>query len=218
MVAPVEFHSKKYFMLGKVAQKGVFTLDRPLTVVEAVARAKGFETGLSGRNVVELADFTRSFLVRGGHQAPVNFERLFAAGDLTQNIAIEPGDYFYFPPADLQEVYLLGELSAPGPVTYTPNLTAARAIAGRGGLTPKAWWRQVLVVRGSLDHPQTYVVNLTDVLAARGPDLVLQPRDIVFVSARPWFKAEELLDDVATAFAQSVVVFWTTDKVVPVVR
>ncbi|SDS43249.1 polysaccharide biosynthesis/export family protein [Opitutus sp. GAS368] len=218
MVAPMELHSKKYFMLGKVAQKGVFTLDRPMTVVEAVARAKGFETGLAGRNVVDLADLSRSFLVRGGHRAPVNFERLFTAGDLAQNIAVEPGDYFYFPPADLPEVYLLGELQSPGPVTYTANLTAARAIAGRGGLTPKAWWRQVLVVRGSLDHPQTFVVNLTDVLAAKAPDLALQPRDIVFVSARPWFKAEELLDDVATAFAQSVVVFWTTDKVVPVVR
>jgi hypothetical protein len=74
------------------------------------------------------------------------------------------------------------------------------------------------VVRGSLNHPQAFVVNLVDVLSAKTPDLALQPRDIVFVSARPWFKAEELLDDVATAFAQSVVVFWTTDKVVPVVR
>lgn len=218
MVAPVGFHSKKYFMLGKVAQKGVFTLDRPLTVVEAVARAKGFETGLSGRNVVELADLSRSFLVRGGRPAPVDFERLFTAGDLTQNIAVEPDDYFYFPPADLSEVYLLGELSAPGPVTHTANLTVARAIAGRGGFNPKAWWRQVLVVRGSLNNPQTFVVNLVEVLAARQPDLALQPRDIVFVSARPWFRAEELLDDVASAFAQSVVVFWTTDKVVPVVR
>ncbi|HKB56177.1 MAG TPA: polysaccharide biosynthesis/export family protein, partial [Lacunisphaera sp.] len=218
MVTPLEFHSKKYFMLGKVAQKGVFTLDRPLTVVEAVARAKGFETGLSGRNVVELADLSRSFLMRRGRQVPVDFAQLFTAGDLAQNIAVEPDDYFYFPPADLQEIYLLGALQTPGPVTYTPNLTVARALAGRGGLNDKAWWRQVLVVRGSLNHPEAFVVNLVDVLAAKQPDLALQPRDIVFVSERPWIRAEDLLDDVATAFAQSVVVFWTTDKVIPVVR
>ncbi|MBI3885804.1 MAG: polysaccharide biosynthesis/export family protein [Opitutae bacterium] len=218
MVAPVEFHSKKYYMLGKVARKGVFTLERPITIVEAVARAKGFETGLSGRNVVELADFSRSFLIRHGRRAPVDFEKLFASGDLSQNIPVEPDDYFYFPPADVQEVYLLGELRAPGPVTYTPNLTAARAVASRGGLNPKAWWRKVLVVRGSLKNPQTFTVNLVDVLSAKGPDLALRPGDIVYVSARPWLRAEELLDDVATAFAQSVVVFWTTDKVIPVVR
>ena len=218
LVAPVAFHSKKYLMLGKIAHKGVFTLDRPLTVVEAVARAHGFETGLADRNVVELADLSRSFLIRQGRQAPVNFEKLFAAGDLTQNIAVEPGDYFYFPPADLQEIYLLGEVRTPGPVTYTDGLTVARAIAGRGGFNPKAWWRRVLVVRGSLGHPQTFTIDLVDVLAARQPDLKLEPRDIVFVSARPWFKAEDLLDDAIAAFAQSVVVFWTTDKVIPVVR
>jgi len=34
---------------------------------------------------------------------PLNFERLFQAGDLSQNIAIEPGDYLYFPPARLKK-------------------------------------------------------------------------------------------------------------------
>lgn len=217
MVAPVALHSKKYYLLGKVAQRGVFTLDRPLTVVEAVARAHGFETGLSGRNLVELADLSRSFLVRAGRRVPVDFARLFTAGDLTQNLAVEPGDYFYFPPADAAEVYLLGRVGAPGPLPFTENLTAVRALSARGGLAPRAWWHRVLVVRGSLSHPEPLVVNVVDVLSGRAPDLKLQPRDIVFVSERPWIRAEELLDDVATAFAQSVVVFWTTDQVIPVV-
>src|SRR5205807_3077259 len=39
IITPVAFKSKKYFMLGKVTTKGVFTLDRPLTVLEALARA-----------------------------------------------------------------------------------------------------------------------------------------------------------------------------------
>src|SRR5436309_14873685 len=41
MITPVSFHSKKYYVLGRVVQRGVFPLDRPLTVIEAVARAKG---------------------------------------------------------------------------------------------------------------------------------------------------------------------------------
>ena len=32
--------SKQYFILGKVVDKGAFPLDRPLTIVEAVARAR----------------------------------------------------------------------------------------------------------------------------------------------------------------------------------
>lgn len=218
MVAPLSFHSKKYFMLGKVVQKGVFTLDRPMTVVEAVARAKGFETGLSGRNLVELADLTRSFLVRHGSRAPLDFEKLFAAGDLSQNIPVEPDDYFYFPPTDVQEIYLLGEVTASGPVTFTENLAAVNAIATRGGFAPRAWRQRVLVVRGALKQPETFVVDVPAVLSAKQPDFKLQPRDLVYVSARPWIKAEDLLDAAASAFAQSVVVFWTTDKVIPVVR
>ena len=40
-VTPVEWHSKKYFVLGAVMDRGAYSLDRPLTIVEAVARARG---------------------------------------------------------------------------------------------------------------------------------------------------------------------------------
>ena len=46
LVSPVSYHSKKYYVLGKVMLKGAFTLDRPMTVIEAVARAQGLETGI----------------------------------------------------------------------------------------------------------------------------------------------------------------------------
>ena len=45
IVTPGEFRSKKFFVLGKVVNKGAFTLDRPLTILEAVAQAGGLETG-----------------------------------------------------------------------------------------------------------------------------------------------------------------------------
>ena len=41
IITPVSFKSKKYFLLGKVMSKGVYTLDRPMTVLEAIAREKG---------------------------------------------------------------------------------------------------------------------------------------------------------------------------------
>ena len=46
IITPVAFHSKKYFVLGAVVNKGVYTFDRPLKVIEAIARAGGLETGL----------------------------------------------------------------------------------------------------------------------------------------------------------------------------
>lgn len=217
MISPVAFNSKRYYMLGRVVEKGSFTLDRPLTVVEAVARARGFETTFSGGDVVDTADLSHAFLVRDGRRAEVNFEQLFNSGDLSQNIAIEPGDYLYFPPADVREVYVLGEVAQPGPATLTGTSSTLRAVASRGGFTNRAWRHRVLVVRGSLNQPQAMVVNLADVLNGRAPDVELEPRDIIYVSARPWIKAEELLDEAASAFTQAFMVYWTSDKIIPVV-
>lgn len=208
IITPVAYRSKKYYMLGMVTTKGVFTLDRPLTVLEALARAHGLESALVDRNVLDLADFSHSFLVRGGKRYPLNFERLFQQGDLSQNIAIEPNDYIYFAPGDIQQVYVVGEVRIPGPVTYTPDLTIISAIAARGGYTQRAFKMRVLVVRGSLSHPEAIVVNTHAILDAKALNFKLRPKDIVFVNSRPFIRVEEAADLAATAFIQSVVNSW----------
>jgi protein involved in polysaccharide export with SLBB domain/capsular polysaccharide biosynthesis protein len=218
-VVPVAFKSKKYFVLGKVTQRGAFPLDRPTTLIEAVARARGMETGLAAdRSMVELADLSRSFIARGGQKLPVDFEKLFNEGDLTQNVALEPNDYIYFPATDQKEVFVLGSVQNPGAYIYTTTSGAVGAIAARGGFTLRAWKNKLLVVRGSLDHPQTFVVDAASVLTGAQPDLKLQPHDIVYVSERPWIRAEELLDTAASAFVTSAMVTWTGIHVDTVVR
>ncbi len=210
IVVPVAYQSKKYYVLGKVAQRGVFTLDRPTTLLEAVAQARGIETGMSAdRTLVELADLSHSFIARGGHKLPVDFEKLFNHGDLSQNIALEPNDYIYFPAAETQEVYVLGYVDRPGAYSFTGTIGSLGAVAARGGFTDDAFKQRLLVIRGSLQHPETFVVDAADVLSGRTPDVKLQPHDIVYVSRRPWARGEELLDEAATAFVTSAVVMWT---------
>jgi protein involved in polysaccharide export with SLBB domain/Mrp family chromosome partitioning ATPase len=211
IISPVAFHSKKYYVLGKVMNRGVFPLDRPLTIVEALARAKGLETGLlpDNRNMVDLADLQRSFVMRRGKRLPVNLEKLFQEGDLSQNVALEPEDYLYFAAANLRQVYVLGEVNLPGPLAYTGNMTAVGAISARGGFTQRAYKGKVLVIRGSLNRPQTFVVDVWEATEGRTRDMKLEPKDIVYVNYRPFIKAEDLLDLGITAFLQSVTVEWT---------
>jgi protein involved in polysaccharide export with SLBB domain/capsular polysaccharide biosynthesis protein len=217
IVTPVAFRSKKYYMLGKIMTKGVYTLDRPITVLEAIARAHGFENGLVDRNVIDLADFQRSFLMRGNKRIPLNFDKLFQDGDLTQNIAIEPGDYLYFASAEVKEVYVVGEIRLPGPVTHTPELNIIGAIASRGGFTDRAFKSRVLVIRGSLNRPEPIVVDTAAIVDARGLNFKLQPNDIIYVNSRPFIRVEELADLAATAFIQSVITSWVgVDVVKPI--
>jgi protein involved in polysaccharide export with SLBB domain/uncharacterized protein involved in exopolysaccharide biosynthesis/Mrp family chromosome partitioning ATPase len=220
VIQPRAFNSKKYFVLGNVAQKGVFPLDRPITIVEAVARARGFETTGQTRNSLITADLSRSFLIRKNpdgtfQQVAVDLEGLFFRGDFNQNLVLAPEDYLYFPPLDLQEVYVLGEVRTPGVVAFAPEMSALGAIVSKGGFTEKAYRSKILVVRGSLSHPQCFVVNASDILAARSGDFPLKARDIVYVNRKPWSKVQELLEAAAQQYAYSMVYGWTTLNVGP---
>jgi protein involved in polysaccharide export with SLBB domain len=215
IITPMSYRSKKYYVLGAVPGKGVFIFDRPLSVIEALARSGGLETGIYGRDTVELADLGRSFLVRNGQRVPVDFERLFQQGDLSQNVPLEPDDFLYFAPAGANEIYVLGEVGSPGVAAFLPRTSTMSVIAARGGPTTAAYMSRVLVVRGSVTHPQTFVVDTAAILSGKKPDFKLQARDIVYISKSPWAKAEEVLDVVATAFIQGFVVN-TTSRQVPV--
>jgi len=222
VVQPTAYNSKKYYVLGNVTTKGVFALDRPTTVLEAIARAKGFTSAPQRRSTLVLADLSRSFLMRKDpagsfHRVPVDFENLFLHGDLTQNVPLTPDDYLYFPPLDVQDVYVFGEVLSAGPVPYGPEMSAMRALTARGGFTPRSYRSRVLVVRGSLKQPQTIVVDTTDILSAKALDTKLQPRDIVYVSRRPWYKAEELLEGAITAFFRSAVVYGAGQHIGPII-
>ena len=220
VIIPTAYNSKRCFMLGNVVRRGPVRLSRPLTVLEAVAQAGGFVS----RDGLILADLSRSFWIRkdaAGNFAPVNvdFEALFLRADLAQNQPLAPDDYLYFPPADLPEVYVLGDGAlAPGIVPYAPDMSALKAITIRGGFNDKAFKRRVLIVRGSLSHPETFVVNAAEMLGAKATDFGLQPRDIVYVSRRPWAKAEELLEIAVFDFVRAVAITWAGANVGPFIK
>jgi protein involved in polysaccharide export with SLBB domain len=215
VITPVELRSKRYVILGKVVDKGVFALEHPITLIEAVARARGVETGLFEGNTVELADLPRSFVVRANRRLDLDFEKLFFEGDLSQNVQIEPGDFIYFASAISNDVFVLGEVGQPGVFGFTPRLTALGAIAVRGSFSPSAYRARVLVIRGSLQKPEVIVVDVNDVLQGKALDVPLQPKDIVYVSRRPWLLAEELVDMAINTFLSSMTSSWTDRNLGP---
>ena len=223
IITPVAYKSKKYYMLGNVIQKGVFMLDKPTTIVEAIAKARGFVTIADNRTFRTQVNFGHSFLIRRGADGkfariPVDFEQLFQNGALNQNQRLAPDDYLYFPALELQDVYVLGEVLIPGVALYSHPTTALQAISKRGGFTDNAFRRRLLVVRGSLTRPETFVVDASDILAAKAPDFELMPGDIVYVAKKPWAKAEELFDSALRGFVDAVVITWTGQNIGPLIK
>jgi polysaccharide export outer membrane protein len=93
--------SQKYFVLGEVKRPGVFQLDRPKTVIEAISDAEGFTL-----------DAKQSFvlLIRGGPSNPkptyqvLDIEKIFKSVDMTQNLALQQGDIIYVPASEYANV------------------------------------------------------------------------------------------------------------------
>ena len=223
VIAPSAFRSKKYYLLGNVQGRGAYPLDKPVTIVEAVARAHGFVVASPQRSSFTLTDFSQAFLMRrqaDGNftREPVDFESLFQRGELQHNRLLAPDDYLYFPPTGLEEVYILGSVAGTGPLPYSKDLSVLGAIAGRGGFTDAAWKERVLVVRGSLNKPETFVVNMGKALRAVDKDFALQPKDIIYVARKPWAKAEELLEAASSDFVRAIAVSWTGKQIGPLTK
>lgn len=209
-VTPNLFDNQRVYVLGKIVRKGAVALNRPMRVLDVVAEAGGLETGLFQQNTVELADLRRSFLSRGGQRVPMDFEALFMRGDTSHNQSVLAGDYLYFPSANSNEIHVFGNVKSQGSQGLLAHTTVHSAIAQAGGFTEKAFRRRVLVVRGSLENPQTYVVDMDRLLAGKDPAFALEPKDIVYIADRPWARAEELLGIALNTFCQGAVSAWAS--------
>jgi protein involved in polysaccharide export with SLBB domain len=81
----------------------------------------------------------------------------------------------------VQTVFVMGEVSRPGVIPWTSNMTLARAVAAAGGFEITAKTSDVLVVRSERSGaPRTIRVNLNDILDGDSVDFLLLPGDVVY--------------------------------------
>jgi len=209
IITPISLVSKSYTIMGMVKLAGIFPMDQPLTLIEALSRSGGTVSGLFDRRYVDLADLERSFIIREGKRLPVNFRKLMLDGDMTQNIPLAPGDYIQIASALANDYFVLGAVKKPGREGFTEGASVMAAIAKRLGFQETAFRERVLIVRGSMTDPQVIVVNTDAILKGDKQDVRLEPKDIVYVSNRPWYKAEQVLDAAVAVFLQASVAAYT---------
>ncbi len=204
IVSPAEIASKSVSIIGRVRKPGSFNLDRPTSVLEAIALAEGIQIGSVRGSAYELADFDHSFVARRGRKLDLDLAKLYYEGDFSQNAYLEPSDYIYIASNLDNEVYILGEVLDPGRRKMPHPLTITQAVAEAGGFAEYAFRMRVLLIRGSIHAPETTVVNMKAILTGAEPDVKLQNKDIVFVSKRPFEMAERVLDSAVVTFMQTV--------------
>jgi len=92
-------------------------------------------------------------------------------------------------------------VQAPG-IQGITRMPQCGMITTRGGFVPKAYLDRVLVVRGSLTHPQTFVVNVAKVLKAAN-QISACSRKTSFSWRTSRGRAEELVDVALRTFFQA---------------
>jgi polysaccharide export outer membrane protein len=204
IISPTKLVSKKITILGRVRESGVYPLDRPTTVIEAIAIAKGLEIGAVRGTALEIADLDYSFVARNGRRLNVDLAKLYYEGDFSQNAQLKPNDYIYIASSLRNRFYVLGAVKTPGQLRMPTRVTLTGAIAMSGGFHKEAWKRDVLLIRGSINDPETRVVNVGKILAGLEQDIIIQPKDIIYVNKRPFLIVEKALDAALTSFVQTL--------------
>lgn len=196
--------SQRVWVMGRVNTPGLYPLEGPMTVLEAITRAGGLFTSRMAGTTEELADLHHSFLVRRGQFVPVDFHGLIRQGDTSQNVYLEPDDFLYIPSSLSTEIYVLGAVAQPRSVAFKDQVTLVSAIAHARGTIAGARLDEVAIVRGSLNQPSIGIVDYRRIIRGQLPDVRLQPRDIVFVPFSPFRSLEKYANTILNTFTRTV--------------
>ncbi|HXU81080.1 MAG TPA: polysaccharide biosynthesis/export family protein [Polyangia bacterium] len=83
-----------------------------------------------------------------------------------------------------RKIAVFGQVNKPGSVSYFPKMTIMDAIAAAGGFTPVAAQNSVKLRREVNGRTESATCRVSDITEGRAPNVVLMPRDVLFVEER----------------------------------
>jgi polysaccharide export outer membrane protein len=115
--------------------------------------------------------------------AGINLKKLLDSSDPALNVTVHPGDIIKVPRAGI--VYVVGEVTKPGGFVLQNNegISVLQALALAQGPTHTAAIKQTRIIRTDpASGLRTEIpANLSRIFSGKAPDLLLQPKDVVFV-------------------------------------
>jgi polysaccharide export outer membrane protein len=90
-VTLVQSNSRRYTVMGKVTNPGIFHLDFPVTIIQAVARSGGF-TEWANHNVSVIRQRNTTEKVRGDKVVKFDYDDFLKGKGMEKNVCIQPDD------------------------------------------------------------------------------------------------------------------------------
>ncbi len=139
----------------------------------------------------------------------VNLSQILEAGDMANNVVIQPGDVVTVPHAGI--VYVLGAVSKPGGYTVTNDraqLSTLKVLSLAGGLDKTAKSDRAVIVRKDATGQQQQVdVDLKKIMKFESEDVQLRPSDILYVPRSAGKQAAIRAAELATAIGTGVLIY-----------
>ena len=179
-VSSLEIKSETATIAGAVSRPGMYTIAEGMRLADLFALAGGAPSRLYDGQTLDAADFSKSIFVRNGEPLPVNFSKAIEYGDPGENVLLHKGDYIYIATRDNCMVYLLGDVKNPQRRVLMPNMGLLELIVSCGGLN-ETRWSQAIIIRGGVEKPKLYKVDLDGVLQGRKPNILLESSDVVYI-------------------------------------
>ena len=183
---PVKIRQSTVTVVGAVASPGIKDVTAGVTrLTDVLASCGGLKSSTTeDSEPMILADLHGAYILRKGRILPVNFQKLVNEGNWLHNIPVVDQDYIFVPSLENTRITVLGEVGSAGSLVYQPQLTLLQAIAKSGGLK-ETNSKHIKVIRGGLNSPIVYNINIKDMQLGRSMDFMLEPRDIIFVPRDP---------------------------------
>lgn len=177
------------FNSQKVLMQGAFMKTDPQSVT-AVPLTLGQAIGIATVNA-DQANVSDLILSRDGHDYHIDLSSFGSMPSIPNDIYLKPGDRVFLPYNDTKEVYVMGEVMRPAPVSFrtVAYLSLTQAIGRAGGLNPNtSSGKEVYVIRGAKNlentPPKVFQLDARSPTAfALGDQFMVKPGDVVFVGA-----------------------------------
>ncbi len=166
-----------FYIMGAVGHAGTISFTHNIKLLQAIILAGGTTLAAKKNAVV---------LIRHNKPRIISIENLEKGTDLKENISIHPQDIIIVPVRN-DQVFLLGEVSAPGAYYYEKKMTIMKAIINAHGFTQFASPGSVKIVRESPDGTKKIIhidVNKIENEKRAHKKEYLQPGDMIYVPQR----------------------------------
>ncbi len=216
-VSVAEFGSQPVSVVGAVGKPGVQQVRGRKTLIEMLSLAGGIRedagpvvqvTRESAQGPIPLLG---ARVVQDGNYsvAEVALSSLMAAKRPEQNILVRPHDVITVPTAEL--VFVIGAVRKPGafPLQQKGPLSVLQALSMAEGFGPVPAPQNAKILRAGESAGQRFEipVDLKKIMAGKGEDISLRPKDVLFV---PTSTAKKVSARALEAMIQTVtgVVIW----------